>query len=636
MQFDAQAFAQMFVDAHVDSVTVFAKCHHGMLYYDTDRPERHPHLPRDLNLLEQQIEALHRNGIKAPIYLSVQCDEYAANHYPQWIALNEDKSQVGSKPFTAGWQIMDMSSPYQDYLADQLDEVLRKFAPVDGIFMDMCWDQPSCSRYAIDGMKKQSLDPTNADDRMRYARGVTHQYMDRYSKMLEKAQAQSKPVGVWFNSRPKAHLLEEQKYIKHIEVECLPTGGWGYAYFPYVARLVRNLNLPTLSHTARFHRSWGDFGGIKPTAALMYECCSVLAQGFTNGVGDQMLPDGTLDPEAYRMIGKVYEHIKACEPFVEGAKHVREIAVMVDPTLGDNPGSAGLGFVRMLQELQLQFDIVPTPTHMPINLSDYRMVILPESTPIDAKLVETLQDYLNAGGSLLVSTPAQADQLNKAAMQNWGVNIHGDSPFTTVYLRPDETLSENMPANDPVLYQGGPRFRAANDAQVLCHVVEPYFERAYDHFCSHFQTPPAALSDYAAVIEKGRIITFGFPLFSVYADNASLPLRQLFANAVKRLLPDPMIKADGPSHLEAVVLERENQIVVHLLSFLSSRRAPGLDLIEDAFPLVNMPLAVRLPDKPTRVYLAPQQQNIQWDYRNDYIRIELTMTDGHAIIVIEK
>jgi hypothetical protein len=589
-----------------------------------------------LNLLQQQIEALHSKGIKAPIYLSVQCDEYAANHYPQWIALNEDMSRVGPKSFTAGWQIIDMSSPYQDYLADQLDEVLRKFAPVDGIFMDMCWDQPSCSRYAIDGMKKQSLDPTNADDRMRYARWVTHQYMDRYSKMLEKAQAKSKPVGVWFNSRPKAHLLEEQKYIKHIEVECLPTGGWGYAYFPYVARLVRNLDLPTLSHTARFHRSWGDFGGNKPKAALMYECCSVLAQGFTNGVGDQMLPNGTLDQQAYRMIGEVYEHIEACEPFVEGTKHIREIAVMVDPTLGDKPGSAGLGFVRMLQELQLQFDIVPTPLHMPVDLNKYRVVILPESTPIDATLVETLQTYVDAGGSLIVSTPAQADELNEAAMQNWGVKIESDSPFKTVYLRPDASLSENMPANDPVLYQGGPRLHAAEDAQVLCHVVEPYFERAYDHFCSHFQTPPAALSDYAAVIEKGRVITFGFPLFSVYADNASLPLRQLFANTVKRLMPDPMIKADGPSHLEAVVLERDNQVIVHLLSFLSSRRAPGLDLIEDAFPLVNMPLAVRLPDKPARVYLAPQQQDIQWDYHDNYIRMELTVTDGHAMIVIEK
>ena len=44
VDFDADAFARTFKDAHVDSVTVFAKCHHGRLYFDTDRPERHPGL----------------------------------------------------------------------------------------------------------------------------------------------------------------------------------------------------------------------------------------------------------------------------------------------------------------------------------------------------------------------------------------------------------------------------------------------------------------------------------------------------------------------------------------------------------------------------------------------------------------
>src|SRR5690606_25224746 len=115
-------------------------CHHGHLYYDTDHPARHPGLARDLHLLEQQIEALHRENIRTPIYFSVQCNEYAANEHPEWLALTPDLQQVkrGHSAYTAGWQIMDMSSPYQDYLADILAEVLERFAPVDGLFLDMC------------------------------------------------------------------------------------------------------------------------------------------------------------------------------------------------------------------------------------------------------------------------------------------------------------------------------------------------------------------------------------------------------------------------------------------------------------------------------------------------------------------
>src|SRR5271156_3822622 len=136
--FDSKRFAATMKKAHVNSVTVFAKCHHGHLYYNTSRPERHPGLRRGLDLLGRQIAALHRQGIRAPIYLSVQCDEYAANLNPQWVARKADGSPVkrGDSVFQPGWQILDMSSPYQEFLAEQTLEVLKRFKPVDGIFFD--------------------------------------------------------------------------------------------------------------------------------------------------------------------------------------------------------------------------------------------------------------------------------------------------------------------------------------------------------------------------------------------------------------------------------------------------------------------------------------------------------------------
>ena len=37
---DAQHFVETLQQAHVNSITVFAKCHHGMNYYPTGRNER--------------------------------------------------------------------------------------------------------------------------------------------------------------------------------------------------------------------------------------------------------------------------------------------------------------------------------------------------------------------------------------------------------------------------------------------------------------------------------------------------------------------------------------------------------------------------------------------------------------------
>jgi hypothetical protein len=252
-EFDPDAFARTFREAAVDSVTLFAKCHHGQLYYDTERDERHPGLSRDVHLLEQQVTALHAEGIRTPIYISVQCDEYAANTHPEWIALDENLQQVkwGESAYSAGWQIMDMSSPYQDYLADQIAEVIERFSPLDGIFLDMTWDQPSSSKWAKQAMKERGLDPSDPIDRDRYAREVSREYMARFRDMIEPNLSPEVASGVWFNSRPKTALGDEKQFVRHVEIESLPSGGWGYAYFPYVSRFVRPLGRPTLSHTRR-------------------------------------------------------------------------------------------------------------------------------------------------------------------------------------------------------------------------------------------------------------------------------------------------------------------------------------------------------------------------------------------------
>ena len=46
--FDAREFVEILRDARVNSVTCFAKCHHGYSDYPTKVGVVHPHLHRDL------------------------------------------------------------------------------------------------------------------------------------------------------------------------------------------------------------------------------------------------------------------------------------------------------------------------------------------------------------------------------------------------------------------------------------------------------------------------------------------------------------------------------------------------------------------------------------------------------------
>jgi hypothetical protein len=63
--FDLEVFARTVSMGRVNSMTVFAKCHHGFSYYPTEVGTRHPNLAVP-DLMGAQIEALHGIGVLAP------------------------------------------------------------------------------------------------------------------------------------------------------------------------------------------------------------------------------------------------------------------------------------------------------------------------------------------------------------------------------------------------------------------------------------------------------------------------------------------------------------------------------------------------------------------------------------------
>ena len=76
-KFNGKEFAQTLKKAHVNSITCFARDHHGYLWYNSkNHPEMiHPGLTNH-HLLEDQISACHAENIKVPIYSTCQWDEY--------------------------------------------------------------------------------------------------------------------------------------------------------------------------------------------------------------------------------------------------------------------------------------------------------------------------------------------------------------------------------------------------------------------------------------------------------------------------------------------------------------------------------------------------------------------------------
>jgi hypothetical protein len=626
-EFDARHFAATMKRAHVNSVTVFAKCHHGHLYYNTSRAERHPGLKRGLDLLGGQIESLHREGIRAPIYLSVQCDEYAANTHPEWVARGPNLVAVkgSDSVFKPGWQILDMSSPYQDFLFEQTLEVLKQFKPVDGLFFDMCWDQPSTTKWAIAGMLKDGLNPESEDDRAKYAHQVSLRYMRRLHDL---AKTHSKHGTVYFNSRPLSGLEEDLPFMTQTEIEALPSGGWGYMYFPKNVRFVRTFSKPYLGMTARFHKGWADFGGLKSEAALEYETSQMMAHGAGCSIGDQMHPHGVLDPAAYDLIGKAYARVEAREAWLVGAKSVAEIGA-----LSRASGDGDEGVTRMLTQLKHQFNFISESS----DWDEYELLVLPDAISVSKSMNARLRRHIGAGKAVLATgTSGLSPDGKEAVWDNLGVKPMGFSPFTATYVRFGREIAGGIPRADHVMYDRSIRVVPARGAVSLAAVVEPYFERSWDHFSSHYQTPPDKPSRFSAAVLNGRVAYIPYPVFGSYANHANLACRWLVAAMIDRLIPEPLVRIKAPSSTEATVTLQGKRTIVHLLQYCPERRGKDLDLIEDVVPLHDVELSLKLEKNPTRAYrLNPSPEAIEFDYRDGRANTVLAKILGHEMVVFE-
>ncbi|MCL4562754.1 MAG: alpha-L-fucosidase [Chloroflexi bacterium] len=301
-QFDPEEFAATLEKAHVNSVTCFARCHHGWMYYDSKLfPERvHPHLA-NRNLLKEQIEACHRHGIRVPVYTSVQWDMETVREHPEWRVITADGRLAGTPPYEPGfYRHLCYNTPYRDWFKSHVREVLETL-PVDGMFYDIVVPRDCSCSYCKGEMERRGLDPSDEDVRLAFARESMKNFVEDISQFT---WAIRPGISIYYNSAGTGiHFRDHVSSLSHIEFDALPsTDPEGYMNFPLMARYHRNTGLDCVGQTGKFHRWWGDFHSYKNQAALEYDCFQLLAQGCKVMIGDQLPPSGKIDAEVYRLV----------------------------------------------------------------------------------------------------------------------------------------------------------------------------------------------------------------------------------------------------------------------------------------------------------------------------------------------
>ncbi|MCS7145771.1 MAG: alpha-L-fucosidase [Nitrososphaerota archaeon] len=641
--FDPHDFAETLAQASVNSVTVFAKCHHGMSYYETRVGVKHPSLKIDL--LREMVEACHRRAIRVAAYYSVCWDSHMGEEHPEWLQVDSSGAPLRPRPFERpyySWETLCLNTPYVEYVEAQLREILDSY-DVDGVFLDIVGQRrPGCiCRYCRASMSRLGMNYSVDEDLRRHSRMIEERFMAR---MWELVSSLRPSATLFFNGASNLNIARlAEKYMTHFEIESLPTGPWGYYHFPLYARYLRNLGKPIVGMTGRFHLSWADFGGVKPLPQLVYEAGRILAHGAAVSVGDQMHPRGALDRAVYSVVGGAYGVVKTVEELARGSEPLYEAAVLALPrSRGADPyvfheGGFGMddslaGAVKVLLEEKIQFNVLDPL----MDFQGYGLLIIPDFGLLDEAARQKLAKFISMGGGVIFSYKAT---LENGAFRCPGINltpVEADK-YDVDFIRVGPRLAEGVPADFDVAMYGSGVYTRIEGGETLARVREPYFRRSYRAYTSHTYTPASKDSESPAIAlsRDGKVMYIYSPIFAAYFRHGYWVYKTILRNCLNLMLRERLVHNTLPPTSEAYLWRKTDSLILHLVNYQSMRIGRHPEYMSEYTPYSSLRLRVRTAREPVRVYSPLRGRELRYDFSGGMVEVVLEAPNVYEVVVLE-
>ena len=625
-KFNKTEFTEALKKSHIDSMTVFAKCHHGYTYYPSRVGTMHPGLSFDL--LREEIDAIHAAGARAPIYITVGWSKKDADEHPEWHSVDFDTHTTScqNKPISddpdapipeCSWINLCPSGPYLDHLKAITDEVCREFHPVDGIFFDIVFAGSACVCEACKvGMRKRGLDPSIRSDAEKY-------YIDRRVEVIKElgdlVHSHNPAATVFFNSggadmnRPAFH-----PYSTHYELEDLPTAWGGYDEMPIRAKYFEKYGKDFVGMTGKFHHDWGEFGGFKSKDALKYEMADMMSVGAMMSIGDHLHPSGKLDESTYRGIGYAYEYIDSIKEYARDTIPHTDLALRIRHNKDTDIGAS-----KLLGIAHLEYDVIDVCE----SLDKYSCVIIPEGIDLSADEQRELVSFTERGGKILVCYDSVFDGL--------GIRKLEPSSCDKDFIQCDE-----LEVTTPFLayssaYKVEPMDQGAN-TKIFAKVHEPYFNRTYRHFCGHKNTPfKTEPEEYPALMQNGNVTYLAHPIFEAYNKSGNYLLEQLIIKAID-LAYDRMIKTQNLPSAGKIRLRKSknaNFYVLHTL-YSSPINRGNVHLLADFPTIHDVEITLKTTEDIHEIIALPSGERLSFKQGDNSISFTLPPFSMHQLIIL--
>ncbi len=647
-EFDAEKFAVIMQEAKIDYINVFARCNIGYSYYNTKIGIPYPGMKCDM--LGEMTEALHKRGIGISAYVNAGLNHIRAEEHREWCRMNGRGQVLEDDRSGNFFRTMCLNTAYGDYLMEEVEEVVRNY-DVDGIFID-CISRNACYGYeCLTEMEKRGININDPKAAAWFTNQTNTEYFTKMKKLI--------PAGKLYYLNA---LIDNNNIhlMSHVEIECLPTGGWGYDALPALVKYDRKFGKDlNISMTGRFHKSWGDFGGLRTKASLEYDVYYSISNGLICSVGDHMHPRGMPDKAVYKVIGEVFAEAAKYDEWALKAKPLTEAAIVVNaepfgwPT-GKRPVK---GAARMLDELKVQYDILDSEN----DFNRYKVVILPDDVTLgaDGKLAEKLKLYIKAGGKVISSGYSGLDEGKTGfCLPEWDFEYCGEEEHNVGYFKAEDEFTSGLPDMEISTYMKGIAVKPGINSRSGAELVEPYFSKHWDGHQGYYYVPPYKSKGLSALAYNESVYHISFPIFEAYFNDAYPNHKYLFENVYNMAVKDRIVYVRNlPSYGRIHLTHKANMLMAHVLCYCPEVRGKS-NIVEE--PSIALDVAIRLKIDAAaaksaaepgtagtgaawpglagvkKAYLAPDREELAFTVSGGYVEVLLPKVVGYAMVVFEK
>jgi len=514
-RYDPAALAQHFTRANLTGAMLYCKSHAGLCYWPTEVGKMHTGIGgRDV--VAALLTELRSRDIAACAYYSIVFDNWAVETHPDWRQRTINGADFNS---IVRYGVCCMNHPeYRAYEMAQLDDLLSHYE-FDALFLDMIFWPLICAcdhcrerfRKEADADIPATVDWTSPQwCRFQAAR---ERWASEFTRdLMAKAKSIRPHLGVTHNLAP---ALANWVLAQPLSASIHDTFVAGDLYGDRIEQLVVSKMLLHLSETrpAEFMTSvsvdLSDHVRLKDEERMRAQAMAATAMSSAFLFIDAIDPIGTVNPDKYARVGRVFAAAARYEPFL-GGDPIEDVAVyfsghsQMDFAENGTPVAGVLtsgrkyphldavrGACRALQRAHIPFGVI---TRRQLDaLHRLRAIVLPNVLRMDREEIEAFRAYVKAGGSLYASRYTSLVEECGARHRDFmladvfGASCDSEEQGAFVYLTPaDDALAKWIAAQrhvsckiakDPIRpvlpLCGMPRLRSGS-GRALATLTLPY------------------------------------------------------------------------------------------------------------------------------------------------------------------